>query len=122
MASVFTSAGRAITTARLRGVGSEPAYSAIGTGAGTAAVTDTTLSTEVEARVLGTSSQVTTSTTNDTYQVVATHTMTGTPRTITNAGLFDASSTGNMAAKADFAGVGLGASDALQLTHKLQYT
>jgi len=68
--------------------------------------TDTTLFTEVLPRVSGTTSQVTTSTTNDTFQVVGTQTA-GTTETITNAGLFDASTSGNLFIKGDFTGVPL---------------
>src|SRR5687768_1568049 len=51
LATVFTNAGKAIVTNRIKGSGTEPNYVAIGTGAGTAAATDTTLFTEVETRV-----------------------------------------------------------------------
>jgi hypothetical protein len=112
--------GLAIVTNRLRGSGAEPNYSAIGTGAGTAAVADTTLFTEVGSRVSGTSSQQTTSTTNDTYRVVATHTASG-ATAVTNAGLFDASTSGNLFVKADFAVVNLADGDQLQLTYNIQF-
>jgi hypothetical protein len=42
--------------------------------------------------------------------------------TITNAGLFDASSTGNLYVKGDFTGVVLAAGDKIQFTIKLQQT
>jgi len=78
---------------------------------GTAAVpatakTDTTLSTEVGnqtgTRVTGVSSIVTTTATNDTYQVVATLTAAA-AISVTNSGLFDAASVGNLFLKGDFA-------------------
>ncbi len=121
MATVFTNAGRAITTNRVKGSGTEPAYVAIGTGAGTAAAADTTLFTEVESRVLGTSTQQTTTVTNDTYQVVGTITATA-ARAVTNAGLFDASSGGNLYMKGDFATVNLAIGDSIQLTEKVAYS
>ena len=121
-ATVFAHTGKAITTSRLKGSGTEPNYVAWGTGAGTAAVTDTTLFTESsESRVSGTSTQQTTSQTNDTYQVVGTLTADGT-KTITNAGLFDASTSGNLFVKGDFTGVALVATESIQFTIKLQYT
>lgn len=47
MASVLTQTGRAIITDRLNGAGgAEPVFISWGTGAGTAAFTDTTLFTE----------------------------------------------------------------------------
>lgn len=69
MATLLVNAGKAITTGRIHGVGSEPLFVAWGTGAGTTAATDTTLFTETGTRVSGTGSQQTTSVTNDTYQV-----------------------------------------------------
>lgn len=122
MATVLTNAGRDILTNRIKGSGTEPTYVAWGTGAGTAAVGDTTLFTEAaESRTNGTSSRVTTSVTNDTYQVVGTITATGT-RAITNAGLFDASASGNLFIKGDFSTINLSTNDSIQFTIKLQFT
>lgn len=121
MATVFTTAGRAIVTNRIKGSGTEPNYVAIGTGAGTAANTDTTLFTEVETRTAGTSTQQTTTTTNDTYQVIGTITATAT-RAVTNAGLFDASSSGNLLMKGDFSTINLASGDSIQLTQKLSFS
>lgn len=126
MATVFTNVGKQITTGRIKGVGSgagsaEPNYVAWGTGAGTAAATDTTLFSETGTRTAGTSTQQTTSTTNDTYQVVGTISATGTV-TITNAGLFDASTSGNLYMKGDFTGVALTSGESIQFTMKVQYS
>lgn len=122
MATVVTNAGKGIITNRLKGAGTEPNYIAWGTGAGTAAITDTTLFTEsAESRVAGTSTQQTTTTTNDTYQVVGTMTASG-ARTITNAGLFDASTSGNLFMKGDFTGVALNTSDSIAFTMKVQFS
>jgi len=74
MATLLVNTGRAIITSRLNSGGTTPQYVGWGTGAGTTGATDTTLFTEVLPRVSGTVSQVTTSTTNDTFQVVATQT------------------------------------------------
>lgn len=109
-------------TNRMTGSGSEPLYAAWGTGAGTAGATDTTLYTEAsEARVLGTSSRATISVTNDTYQVVATI-VADSGKTITNAGLFDASTLGNLFAKTDFNGVDLDAGESIEFTWQVQLT
>lgn len=122
MATVLTNAGKAIVTNRLRGSGTEPNYAAWGTGAGTAAATDTTLFTEAsESRVAGTSTQETTTVTNDTYQVAATITADGT-KTITNAGLFDASTSGNMLMKGDFTGVALTSGESIAFTFQLAFS
>jgi hypothetical protein len=84
MATLLVNAGKAIVTSRIKGSGTEPVYVAWGTGAGTAAATDTTLFTETGTRTSGTSTQQTTSVTNDTYQVVGTMTAGGS-LAITNA-------------------------------------
>ena len=64
MATVFTNVGKQVTTNRVKGSGTEPSYVGWGSGAGTAAITDTTLFSEILPRTLGTSTQVTTTTTN----------------------------------------------------------
>jgi len=93
-----------------------------GTGAGTAAVTDTTLFTEAsEARVTATLTQQTTTVTNDTSQWVYTMTANGT-KTITNAGVFDAASVGTLSVKGDFSGIPVNSGDQITFTLKLQFT
>lgn len=122
MATVLTDAGRAVLTNRIKGSGTEPNYVAWGTGAGTAAVGDTTLNTEsAESRTAGTNTRQTTSVTNDTYQVVGTITATAT-RAITNAGLFDASTAGNLFIHGDHATVNLSTGDSIQYTISVQFT
>ena len=122
MATLLVNTGKAIVTNYLNGgAATQPKYVAWGTGAGTTAATDTTLFTEVLPRVSGTTSQVTTSTTNDTYQVVGTQTA-GTSETITNAGLFDASTSGNLFVKGDFTGVPLNSGDSISFTFKVQFS
>jgi hypothetical protein len=129
MATVFSNAGKAIVSGRLIGATptqAEPKYLAWGTGAGTAAVTDTTLFTETtqEARSTCTLSQITTTLTNDTYQAVGTIVVATAGKTITNAGLFDSatSSSGNMLMKTDFTGIALNVGDSIQFTMRLQFT
>jgi hypothetical protein len=131
MANVLANAGRAILTNRLKGSGTEPLQLGWGTGAGTAAVADTTLFTETAlnlstttgSRTAGTSSQVTISVTNDTYQVVATNTAAA-AGTVTNVGLFDSATigAGNLFVKGDFTGQPLLTADSITFTVKLQFT
>ena len=121
MATLLVNAGKAVVTNRIKGAGTEPAYVAWGTGAGTTALTDTTLFTETGTRVLGTSTQQTTTTTNDTYQVVGTMTAGG-ALAITNAGLFDASTVGNLFVKGDFSTINLATGDSIQFTFKTQFS
>lgn len=121
MATLMVNGGKAVVTNRIKGSGTEPNYVAWGTGAGTTAATDTTLFSETGSRVAGTSTQQTTSTTDDTYQVIGTLTA-GSSLTITNAGLFDASSSGNLFVKGDFTGLALNSGDSIQFTFKTQFS
>ncbi len=121
MATVLTNAGKAIVTNRINGGGTAPVFVGWGTGAGTAAASDTGLFTEDTtggyARISGTASRVTTTQTNDTYQVVATLTALAN-LTITNAANFDAVSAGNIYIHGDFTGISLTTGDSITLTVK----
>lgn len=64
---------------------------------------------------------MTTTVTNDTYQVVGTMTADG-AKTITNAGLFDDSTSGNLFVKSDFTGIGLALNDTIQFTFKVAFS
>ena len=131
--TVFADAGKAIVTGRLTGGASplqvEPNFMGIGSGAGTSNQTDTTLFTEYTsgtwsayARSNPASTRVTTAITNDTYQVAGSFTApAGGPYAVTNAGLFDAASAGNMLIKGDFATQTLNPGDTLVLNGKLQF-
>lgn len=129
LAMLQVNGGRAIVTGRLRAVGTEPLNIGWGTGAGTTAAADTTLFTEALVNMsaggtdhtVGTSSQITTTTSNDTYQVTGTRTATASG-TITNAGLFDAASGGTLFMKGDFTGIPLANGDAIAFTMKVQYS
>lgn len=93
-----------------------PTYIGWGTGAGTAAAADTTLFTEAaEARVNGTKAKATTNVANDTYRVTGTLTAAA-GKTITNAGLFDASTSGSLYVKGDFTGIALNTGDSIAFT------
>jgi hypothetical protein len=122
MATLLVNTGKAIVTNYLNAGGAtQPKYVAWGTGAGTTAATDTTLFTETGTRVSGTTTQQTTSTTNDTFKVVGTLTAGGS-LTITNAGTFDASTSGNLFVKGDFTGIALNSGDSIQFTVKVQFS
>ena len=124
MATLLVNTGKAVVTNRVKNGATgatEPNYVAWGTGSGTTALTDTTLFTETGTRTAGTSTQQTTSTTNDTYQVVGTMTAGGT-LAITNAGLFDASTSGNLFVKGDFTTINLSSGDSIQFTFKTQFS
>lgn len=88
-----TDVGLGLVTAAL--VSSGPQFIGIGTSATAAAVGDTALGTEVETRVSGTRSQQTTTTSNDTYRVTGSISITAT-RVLAEIGVFTASSAGSM--------------------------
>jgi hypothetical protein len=131
MATVIVNVGQAIPPNRMLGGGTEPLNVGWGTGAGTAVVGDTTLFTEVAldlvttsgSRTAGTSSRVTTTQPNDTYQVVVTKTATG-AGTVTNVGLMDniTIGSGTLYLKGDFVGIGLAIGDSIIFTIKVKFT
>lgn len=125
MANVVTNVGKGIIAQRMFGATptqAEPKYIGWGTGAGTSAAADTALFTaSAEARTSGTGSAVTTTNTNDTHQVQGSITSSS-AQTITNAGVFDAATAGNLYVHGDFAGVALANGDSISFTFKVQFT
>lgn len=120
MADIFTSVGEQIAADLWDGTISAPAnwYAAWGTGAGTTGKGDTTLFTEAsEARVVTAKSQPAA----NQNRMIATITADG-AKTITNAGIFDAASAGNMPLKSDFAGIALALGDKIQFTFTLTWS
>lgn len=123
MATIYTASGEAKVVDLIDGVSAvhlDAANAKIGwgTGAGVAAKADTTLFTEAsEARVAVVASQPLA----DKNRWVATLTADG-AKTITNAGLFDAATAGNMVVKGDFAGIALALGDKIEFTIDLEQT
>jgi hypothetical protein len=130
MATLVVNNGKGIITNRIKGSGTEPVNIGWGTGTQTTTLaTDTGLGpTTVEKLVdlstsagtdhtVGASTQQTTTTTNDTYQVTGTRTATGTGA-VTVAGLFDAASGGTLFLKGDFAAINLVSGDSILFTIK----
>lgn len=118
LATVVTTAGINWLTDLFDGTVTKPAdyYVHWGTGAGTAAVGDTTLFTAgAESRVAATMSQPAAGT----NRAVATITS-ASGQTITNAGLFTASTGGTLLIKGDFTGIALATNDAIQFTIDLE--
>ena len=94
-------------------------YIGLGTGTTAAAAGDTALETPTaDARASGTVTRVTTTTTNDTVQIVGTVTAGG-ARAVTEAGLFSAASDGTLGARQVFSVMNLASGDTLQVTWKL---
>ena len=125
LATVFTNAGAAIVTNRVTQAGTAPKNIGWGIGTTTAAVTQTALVTESApttsgGRTVGTESRTTVTNTNDNYQVAGTVTAVST-LAITEAGLFDAVSAGNMLIRGDFAAVNVVSGDSIALTVGLKF-
>lgn len=122
LAATITGVGDGVIANRINGGGTIPRYIAWGTGTQATPKTATTLSAETTttndpgyARVAGTTSLVTTTYTNDTFQVVGTLTA-GAALTITETGLFDAVTVGNMFLYGSFTGIALNTNDSIQFT------
>lgn len=116
MANIYTDAGEDFTVDELDAFGTY--YVHWGTGAGTAAKTDTTLFTAAsEARVATTDTQPTSNTLQWVGQITA-----DAGKTITNAGIFSASSGGTMVVKSDFTGVVLLTGDKIEFTFQLTFS
>lgn len=126
MATTLTANGRGVWCGMMAQTLSTPLrYIGWGTGSGTASTSSTGLFTEDTTggyvRATGTMSLVTTTTTNDTFQVVGTLTA-GATLTITNAGTFTASTAGTIGVHGDFTGIALASGDAITFTIKTQLT
>lgn len=124
--TAVTSAGRAIITNLLAGAGTIPKWLGCGTGATaaarTAAVGDTALSSQSGSRV-GTNNptRTTTTVTNDTWNIQQTFTA-ASQTAVDEAGIFDASTSGNMFISATFGVVTLEANDTLTATYSVQFS
>jgi hypothetical protein len=127
MTSLVPSAGKAVISGRMFGATptqAEPHYLQWGSGATAGSAASTAVSTtanDTEARVAATSSQVTTSVTNDTHQVVGTLTA-AIAKTITNVGLFDAAGSGSPATGGNLYAIFDGLSQALNIGDSIQFT
>ena len=136
MANVLNDSGLAEVTAALAAI---TWYGSWGTGAGTAAVANTTLFTEVQSttnngtgntRPTATASQQTTVKTNDTLRLVVTL-VADASRSITNTGVFDAIGTaadlstppsgGNLLCKADHPTEALTNTQSIVYTHNIRF-
>lgn len=122
MVTLVVNAGFDIITNRLISAGTEPSFTAWGSGGTAPNAATTILSTEEsEARQTNAGTRVTTTATNDTYQNIGTLTADGS-KTITNAGLFDAVSAGNLFMTGDFANIGLSLNDSIQFTFQVAFS
>lgn len=117
MASLVTNTGLANITAAWHAYASRARYLAWGVGSGQDEQDNDLADTTgiAESRVEGATSQQTTNTTNDTYRVTGTITAAGS-RAITEVGVFDASSSGNMCIYGDFSVINLNTGDSIAFT------
>lgn len=126
MLTAFTNAGTAIITNRLVAAGgTAPKNIGWGIGTTTAAVTQTALVTEsapttAGGRTVGTEARTTGTNANDQYTVTGTVTAGGS-LAITEAGLFDAVTAGNMLIRGDFAAVNVVSGDSIAFTFNLKF-
>lgn len=125
LAVVFTNAGAAIISNRVIQAGTAPKNIGWGVGVGAAAVGDTALGTESApttsgGRTVGTESRTTVTQTNDNYQVTGTVTA-GSTLAITEAGLFDAVTAGNMLIRGVFSAVNVVSADSIAFTFGLKF-
>lgn len=121
--NLVTTAGKALASALLGGVGAPAAvtYLEVGTGTNAAAAGDTALQTAITdsglARAAATVTQQTTTTTNDTLQLLKLWSVTGT-KAVTECGAFNASSAGSMLGRQVFSAINVVNTDTLQITYK----
>lgn len=92
-----------------------------GTGSGAAASANVVTTAAAEARTSGAQSQATTTQTNDTYQVVGTITCASAGKTISEVGVMDAVTAGNLDFYFDFTGVALLVGDSIAFTTKVSF-
>jgi hypothetical protein len=125
MATAFTNGGTAIITNRIIQAGTAAKNIGWGIGTATAAIANTALGTESApttsgGRTVGTESRTTGTNTNDQYTVAGTVTAVSS-LAITEAGLFDAVTAGNMLIRSDFAPVNVVSGDSIAFTFNLKF-
>ena len=125
--NLIPSAGLALLAGRIEDSGSPAAatYMAIGTGTTAPAAGNTTLEAEIVdsglARVAGTTSLVTVNVTNDSAQLVAQWSATGS-KAVTEMGILNASSDGALLVRNIFSAYNVVDGDTFKITHRLTFT
>ena len=92
-----------------------------GTGSAAAETANAVAAAAAEARTTGSMSAVTTTVTNDTLQVVGSITCATTGKTISELGVMDASTAGNMIFYFDFTGIALLVGDSIAFTTQVKF-
>ncbi len=122
--NLVTTVGKALVAGLINGSGTPAAatYIAVGTGTNAANVADTTLQTESAtaglSRAAGTVSLVTTTTANDTAQILKSFSVTGTVA-VTESGVLNAASVGTLLCRQVFSAINVVNGDTLQITWKV---
>lgn len=125
--NIITNAGKAAIAGLAGNTGAITAfgYLAVGTSSTAVAATDTTLTAEIVdtglARVAATVSRVTTTVTNDTLQLTTTWTASGS-KTVQEAGVLNAASTGTLLGHALTGSLSLTNGDILQGTYQVKFS
>lgn len=125
LAVAFTNVGAAIITNRIIQAGTAGKNIGWGVGIVAAAVTDTALGTEsapttAGGRTVGTETRTTGTVTNDQYTVTGTVTA-GSTLAITEAGLFDAVTTGVLLIRSNFTAINVVSGDSIAFTFNLRF-
>jgi hypothetical protein len=125
LATAFTNVGASIVTNRMIQAGSAGKNIGWGIGVTGAAVGDTALVTEsapttAGGRTVGTESRTTITQTNDNYQVAGSVTAGG-PLAITEAGIFDNVTAGNLLIRSVFTAVNVVSTDSIAFTFGLKF-
>ncbi|MCD6255588.1 MAG: hypothetical protein J7J44_04865 [Deltaproteobacteria bacterium] len=123
--NVITDVGKAQVAGLINGaVTTQFKYIAIGTGTTAASSSDTALETETHRELADTLDRVTTTVTNDTARLIKTFSGYTGSESITESGVFDASTGGNMLCRRTFSALNIDwdAGDSLQITWKIQVT
>lgn len=120
--NLLVAVGKAFITSRMIGTASAiMSHMAVGSGTNAAASANTALQTELGRVALTSGVQVTTTTTSDAVQYVATFAAGIGTGSLTEAGLFNAASGGTLLARTVFGVITKGASDSLTVTWKITF-
>jgi hypothetical protein len=111
--NLVVTAGKEWVADRMKGTNSAMSHMAIGTGTAVAAAGNTTLGTELDRNALTTSGGTVT---NNTIEYACTWAAGDGTGAITEAGIFDASTGGDMLARTKFDVVNKGAADSMTIT------
>lgn len=111
-----------ITNALVNWATTPPKWLQWGTGTAAGASANVVTTAAAEARTVGTPSAVTTTNTNDTYQVVGTITCATSGKTISEVGVMDALTSGNLIMYFDFTGIALLVGDSIAFTCQTKFS